>query len=99
MTKEELVPVTDKVAEELERAGLYRRAATRWLEVFFECAGEAERTWISRRRRECLARQRVFRVDDDGYLNVYRAVRDLHSKMGLDHSIVSGKYRTGRRRS
>lgn len=100
MTKEELIPVADKVAEDLEKAGLYRRAATRWLEVFFECQDDAERAWISRRRRECLARLRVFKVDDDGYLNVYRAVRALHSKMGLDRTVntASGKYRIGRRR-
>ncbi|MGR7522431.1 PerC family transcriptional regulator [Klebsiella aerogenes] len=100
MTKKELIPVADKVAEDLEKAGLYRRAATRWLEVFFECPGDAERDWVSRRRRECLARLRVFKVDDDGYLNVYRAVRALHSKMGLDRTVsaASGKYRIGRQR-
>lgn len=100
MTKEELIPVADKVAEDLEKAGLYRRAATRWLEVFFECQDDAERAWISRRRRECLARLRVFKVDDDGYLDVCRAVRTVHREMGLGPSGASAyrSYRIGRRR-
>jgi len=35
--------VNDKMAEELESKGLYRRAAYRWLEVFDNCDSEAGR--------------------------------------------------------
>ncbi len=33
--------VSDKKAEELEAKGLYRRAASRWLEVFDNCESDA----------------------------------------------------------
>lgn len=101
MTKEELMPVTDKVAEELEKAGLYRRAATRWLQVFFECPDDAERAWISRRRRDCLSRTQVVAIkSDESYLDVCRAVRAVHREMGLSPSSASAyhSYRIGRRR-
>ncbi|EMM0037458.1 PerC family transcriptional regulator [Klebsiella aerogenes] len=49
MEKETLMPVADKLAEGLESAGLYRRAATRWLEVCFECLSDPERSWVSPR--------------------------------------------------
>ncbi|RSW41789.1 PerC family transcriptional regulator [Klebsiella aerogenes] len=85
MENEALTPVADKLAESLENAGLYRRAATRWLQVFFECLSDSERSWVSRRRLFCLSQIQI-RKPDDGYLDVYRAVNALHRKMGLEQT-------------
>lgn len=48
--------VHDVIAEKLENAGLWRRAATRWLEVMNWCHTDAEREWVSQKRRECYSR-------------------------------------------
>ncbi|EMV8790454.1 PerC family transcriptional regulator, partial [Escherichia coli] len=42
--------ISDAVAESLENSALWRRAATRWLEVMWCCQTDEEREWISRRR-------------------------------------------------
>ncbi|ENJ3118408.1 PerC family transcriptional regulator [Salmonella enterica] len=46
----------DPVAQNLEAAGHWRRASTRWLLVMgdFECT-EAQREWLLLRRNYCLA--------------------------------------------
>ncbi len=46
--------VRDAHAERLEAAGLYRRAARRWLEVFDLRTADAERDWLRQRRNACL---------------------------------------------
>ncbi|EAA5237845.1 PerC family transcriptional regulator [Salmonella enterica subsp. enterica serovar Stanley] len=48
--------VIDPVAQNLEAAGHWRRASTRWLLVMgdFECT-EAQREWLLLRRNYCLA--------------------------------------------
>ncbi|MCB7133051.1 PerC family transcriptional regulator [Salmonella enterica subsp. enterica serovar Hillegersberg] len=49
--------VIDPVAQNLEAAGHWRRASTRWLLVMgdFECT-EAQREWLLLRRNYCLRR-------------------------------------------
>ncbi|MGX9400387.1 MULTISPECIES: PerC family transcriptional regulator [Pantoea] len=44
----------DTVAESLERRGLWRRAARRWLTVMDQITEDAEREAIARRRERCL---------------------------------------------
>lgn len=85
MEKETLTPVADKLAEGLESAGLYRRAATRWLEVFFECQSDSERSWVSRRRQHCLSQMQT-RKPNDTYQDIYSAVSALHREMGLEQT-------------
>ncbi|EHW2838375.1 PerC family transcriptional regulator [Escherichia coli] len=47
--------VQDPVAQKLEEAGLWRRAATRWLTVMGDVEyTEAQREWIRQRREYCL---------------------------------------------
>lgn len=46
--------VNDSKAEALEAKGLYRRAATRWMEVMNHCAEDEARDWVRRRMDECL---------------------------------------------
>lgn len=94
-----LTPVIDKLVENLENAGLYRRAATRWLDVFFECLDDSERAWVTRRRLKCLDRPHAFKASDS-FHDIYRAVSTLHSSMGLDHpaGVVFRNNHTGKRR-
>ncbi|EGS1129232.1 PerC family transcriptional regulator [Salmonella bongori] len=44
----------DEIAEALERAGLWRRAATRWLHVFDSLNSDKGREHIAQRREACL---------------------------------------------
>ena len=46
--------VKDSKAEALEAKGLYRRAASRWLEVMAQCTEDDDRDWIIRHREECM---------------------------------------------
>ncbi|HBU7752412.1 TPA: PerC family transcriptional regulator, partial [Klebsiella pneumoniae] len=50
--------VNDSKAEALEAKGLYRRAATRWMEVMNHCAEDEVRDWVRRRMDECLQKVR-----------------------------------------
>ncbi|WP_368750026.1 PerC family transcriptional regulator [Klebsiella aerogenes] len=44
----------DRIAEALERAGLWRRAATRWLLIFDGLETDHAREQVARRREACL---------------------------------------------
>ncbi|EPA9245099.1 ANR family transcriptional regulator [Yersinia kristensenii] len=48
--------LTDKLAQELERKGMWRRAARRWLEVFDNAHDEKVREAAARRRDYCQRR-------------------------------------------
>lgn len=53
--------ISDETAESLENAGLFRRAATRWLNVLSRCSSLAEWEWVSQRRSVCLKKARYCR--------------------------------------
>ncbi|PLR32669.1 PerC family transcriptional regulator [Chimaeribacter coloradensis] len=76
--------VNDKKAEELEAKGLYRRAASRWLEVFDQCDTETRRDWLRNRRNECLVKRVRRAVVIDSFGDVTRAAADTPRRMGLD---------------
>ncbi len=44
----------DKTAESLERAGLWRRAASRWLHIFDQVESDLAREQVALRREACL---------------------------------------------
>ncbi|MBF7979186.1 MULTISPECIES: PerC family transcriptional regulator [Rahnella] len=77
--------VRDARAEVLEAAGLYRRAARRWLEVFDSRIDEGERDWLRQRRNACL--RRVTRIkkgrDDLHFREVNQAANAALRRMGL----------------
>ena len=75
--------VNDKKAEELEAKGLYRRAASRWLEVFDQCDTESGREWLRNRRNECLAKRVRHAVVIESFGDVTRAAADTQRRMGL----------------
>lgn len=78
--------VNDAIAEKLEARGLWRRAAARWLDVMLCCATDAERDWISQRRRYCLSMIASPRPDnklDIGAIN--RAATATQEVMGISY--------------
>ncbi|KLF28695.1 hypothetical protein YA29_16340 [Klebsiella aerogenes] len=48
--------VKNKKAEELEKKGLWRRAATHWLTTMQQCHTSEEQDWVRRRRNYCLSK-------------------------------------------
>lgn len=75
--------INDQMAEELELRGLYRIAASRWLEVFDNCDSEAGREWIRSRRNQCLAKRVRPTVLIDTFGDVTKAAADTQRRMGL----------------
>ena len=76
--------IHDVVAEKLENAGLWRRAAARWLDVMQLCETDAEREQARRRRNQCLAS--VSRPTPEGKLGIHalnRAASRTQERMGI----------------
>lgn len=76
--------VEDKVAKKLEQAGLWRRAAARWLDVMLSCDTDEQRDVARRRRNQCLLN--VSRPVPEGKLDVRainRAARRMQEQMGI----------------
>lgn len=75
--------MSDSVAEALEAAGFYRRAARRWLEVLDQCRGCEERTWLAGRRRQCMEKIRKPELTAERFGEVCRAASDTQKRMGI----------------
>ncbi|MCT4737237.1 PerC family transcriptional regulator [Raoultella ornithinolytica] len=76
--------INDAVAEKLELAGLWRRAASRWLDLMLLCKTDEEREWVYRRRHTCLSN--VSRPVPENKLNIHainRAASRTQERMGL----------------
>lgn len=75
--------IIDNKAEALERAGLYRRAATRWLEVFNKGLSEKDWDWIRLRRNECLRKKARAPQQRESFKDVAEAADETQRKMGI----------------
>ncbi|ELT1239433.1 PerC family transcriptional regulator [Salmonella enterica] len=73
----------DAVAEALEAAGLYRRAARRWLEVLDRCGDSEERAWLAARRSQCLVNARKPEPPAECFGDVRQAASDTQKRMGI----------------
>ena len=76
--------IHDVVAEKLENAGLWRRAAARWLDVMQVCKTDTGRELARRRRNQCLAN--VSRPVPEGKLGIHainRAASRTQERMGI----------------
>lgn len=76
--------IYDATAEKLENAGLWRRAAARWLDVMLLCKTDTERDLARRRRNRCLSN--VSRAAPEEKLNIHainRAASRTQEEMGL----------------
>lgn len=49
--------IKDSIAESLEARGLYRRAASRWVDVMQTCVDDNDREWIRMHRNKCLKKR------------------------------------------
>ncbi|WP_373225105.1 PerC family transcriptional regulator [Enterobacter cloacae complex sp. ESBL7] len=75
--------VNDAIAEKLENAGLWRRAAARWLAVMDRCDTDAQREWVSQKRQACYSRL-VLPVDEKLNISALnRAANQAQDKMGI----------------
>lgn len=75
--------VNDSKAEALEAKGLYRRAATRWMEVMNHCAEDEARDWVRRRMDECLQKVRRPPARPDSYHGLSEAATQTQYRMGI----------------
>ncbi|HHD7487418.1 TPA: PerC family transcriptional regulator [Klebsiella oxytoca] len=77
--------INDELARNLEAAGLWRRAADRWLEVMLSYGlSDAQREWIRRRRKCCLsATQPVVVKDGLNVMEILNAAKAAQKRMGL----------------
>ncbi len=79
----------DEIAEQLEKDGLYRRAATRWLDVLLKCNDDVAREIIIERRKKCLEKasclvKRDSDVNSGSLRDFQRKVTIAHRRMGLN---------------
>ncbi|WP_436883382.1 PerC family transcriptional regulator [Enterobacter asburiae] len=76
--------VNDELAEQLEGAGLWRRAAVRWLDVLQRCETDRQREWVCRRRYYCLSNVKARMTDDKLHVHsINRAANITLTKMGI----------------
>lgn len=75
--------VNDETAEMLERKMLYRRAASRWLEVMESCCDDTTREWVKKRRAYCLEKALLPSPKADNFSSVAKAARETQRRMGI----------------
>lgn len=77
--------IKDDIAEKLEAAGLWRRAATRWLSVMLRIEYTvAEREWIRQRRIYCQSRVTPNVIPDPlNFADIARAASITQARMGI----------------
>ncbi|EJI1747228.1 PerC family transcriptional regulator [Salmonella enterica] len=77
--------IHDEKAEKLELAGLYRRAAARWLTVLDQCRDASSREWIARRRLWCIEQAETTRPVTDTFADVRQAATELQKSIHHDN--------------
>ena len=76
--------VKDDKAEALECAGLFRRAAARWLCVMQECQTDSQRDYVFMRRKQCIDKVKSKPVPrEDSYKGLDEAATRLQKEMGI----------------
>lgn len=75
--------VSNAIAEKLEDAGLWRRAAARWLAVMECCDTDAQREWVSQKRRQCFSNIEQPVTEQLNISALKRAARLAQDKMGI----------------
>lgn len=88
--KPDVCVMSDAVAEALEAAGLYRRAARRWLEVLDRCRDCDERAWLATRRSQCLEKARKSEPKAEYLGEVCQAASDTQKRWAFGHRKRSG---------
>ncbi|WP_404317362.1 PerC family transcriptional regulator [Klebsiella oxytoca] len=80
--------VNDMLARKLEAAGLWRRAADRWLEVMLSYGlSDTQREWVRRRRKRCLSETEPVVVEERlNVMEILNAAKAAQKRMGLSQS-------------
>ncbi|EGM8155632.1 TPA: PerC family transcriptional regulator [Escherichia coli] len=76
--------VHDRIAEELEAKGFYRRAAARWGEVLVNVETDKEREEAARRRAICITKCRRMPEQFVAFGDVKRAADRTLKEMGIN---------------
>ena len=76
--------VHDRIAEELEAKGFYRRAAARWGEVMLLVETDKERHQVTMRRLECSRKAQRPPEPPDNFGDLRKAVDRTYAEMGID---------------
>ena len=75
--------VNDSKAEALEVKGLYRRAATRLIDVMWCCTEDDDRDWVRQRRDDCLQKVRRPPANPDDYGGLQASATRTQDRMGI----------------
>ncbi len=67
--------IRDSIAERLEACGLYRRAASRWIEVMQRCLDDEDREWIRHHRNQCLKKAQRPPAPKEEFADLHRGRR------------------------
>lgn len=74
-------------AESLEDKGLWRRAATQWLNVMQKTLTDEQREWVRRRRAFCLSQvKKTDKPKEPNLAEVNRAATETQRRLGIEWS-------------
>lgn len=71
--------IRDSIAERLEACGLYRRAASRWIEVMQRCLDDEDREWIRHHRNQCLKKAQRPPAPKEEFADLHQAAKETQS--------------------
>ncbi|MGW8255309.1 PerC family transcriptional regulator [Klebsiella pneumoniae] len=94
--------IRDSIAERLEACGLYRRAASRWIEVMQRCLDDEDREWIRHHRNQCLKKAQRPPAPKEEFADLHQAAKETQYRMGIAKPYgeafrLPGKGKNGRR--
>ncbi|EOT1739122.1 TPA: PerC family transcriptional regulator [Klebsiella pneumoniae] len=75
--------IRDSIAERLEACGLYRRAASRWIEVMQRCLDDEDREWIRHHRNQCLKKAQRPPAPKEEFADLHQAAKETQYRMGI----------------
>ncbi len=78
--------IRDSIAERLEASGLYRRAASRWIEVMQRCLNDDDREWIRHHRNQCLKKAQRPPAPKEEFADLHQAAKETQYRMGIARS-------------
>lgn len=80
--------IKDSIAESLEARGLYRRAASRWVDVMQTCVDDNDREWIRMHRNKCLKKAKLPPARKEEFADIHKAARETQYRKGCQRDAV-----------
>ncbi|MDU1708854.1 MAG: PerC family transcriptional regulator [Klebsiella pneumoniae] len=85
--------IRDSIAERLEACGLYRRAASRWIEVMQRCLDDEDREWIRHHRNQCLKKAQRPPAPKEEFADLHQAAKETQYRIvGPRKRSAAGRY-------